>query len=73
VLATSEVPEQCFAIQTARFALGRNESNADACALTGVWQGFEDGQLNLKTLFVELATSSLMQTRNVVKPGEACR
>jgi len=73
VLATSEVPEQCFAIQTARFALGRNESNADACALTDVWQGFEDGQLNLKTLFVEIATSSLMQTRNIVKAGEACR
>jgi len=73
LLATSEVPEQCFAIQAARFALGRNESSADACALTDVWQGFEDGQLGLKTLFVELATSSLMQTRNIVKPGEACR
>jgi len=73
VLGTSEVPEQCFAIQATRFALGRNEANADACALTDVWQGFEDGKLNLKTLFVEIATSSLMQTRNIVKPGEACR
>jgi len=73
LLATGNVPRQCFAIQTARFALGRGESGADACGLSGIWDAFEAANFDLKTLFVEVATSSLMQVRNIVKPGEACQ
>jgi hypothetical protein len=73
LLATSTVPEQCFAVQTARFALGRNDSAADACGLTDIWTAFKNSNFSLQTLFVEVATSSLMQERNTVKAGEACQ
>jgi len=73
VLGTSEVPEQCFAIQTARYALGRAESASDACGLSDVWTAFKAANFNLQTLFVEVATSSLMQERNIVNAGEACQ
>jgi hypothetical protein len=72
-LATGTVPQQCFAIQTARFALGRGETPADACGLADVWARFEASQLDLETLFVEVAKSSLMRSRNVVVPGGACQ
>lgn len=73
ILGTSEVPEQCFTIQTARYALGRAESNSDACGLSDIWTAFKAANFNLQTLFVEVATSSLMQQRNIVKAGEACQ
>jgi hypothetical protein len=73
VLSSGSVPEQCFALQTTRFALGRTEALADACGLADIWQGFQDGNFGLQSLFVEVATSSLMQVRNIVKAGEACR
>jgi hypothetical protein len=73
LLATEAVPAQCFAIQTARFALGRGESTADACGLKDIWDAFEAANFSLQTLFVEVATSQLMQVRNIVKPGEACQ
>lgn len=72
-LSTSTVPEQCFALQTARFALGRDEGPGDACGIDDIWQGFQAGGMSLEALFVEVATSTLMQVRNVVKAGEACR
>jgi hypothetical protein len=72
-LSTSQVPEQCFALQTARFALGRNDGTGDACGLAAIWQGFQAGGMSLEALFVEVATSTLMQVRNVVKAGEACQ
>lgn len=73
LLGTSTLPEQCFAVETARFALGRLESTADACGLSDIWTAFEKANFDLQTLFVEVATSSLMQERNTVKAGEACQ
>ena len=73
LLGTSTVPEQCFAVQTARFALGRLESSADACGLSELFTAFKNANFKLQTLFVEVATSSLMQERNTVKAGEACQ
>ncbi len=73
LLAQSTVPEQCFAVQTLRFALGRTESAGDACGLADLWAAFQNANFNLQTLFVEVATSSLMQERNIVKAGEACQ
>jgi len=72
ILATNEWPQQCFAIQSARFAMGRGETSADACALLAVWDAFKGG-LNLKTLLVEIAASSLLTTRSVVQPGMNCQ
>ncbi|MND02823.1 hypothetical protein D3C83_223540 [compost metagenome] len=66
-------PRQCFAIQTARFAFGRGETAADACALVAVWDAFAAGNLSLNTLLVEIAASTSMQVRNVVNAGAACQ
>jgi hypothetical protein len=73
VLANDPGPQKCFAIQSARFALGRNETAGDACGLVDVWTAFSTGNLNLKTLLIEVATSRLMQVRNTVRAGEACQ
>lgn len=72
-LSSGTVPEQCFAIQTTRFALSRGETSGDACGLADIWTAFKDSNFNLQTLFVEVATSQLMQERNTVKAGEACQ
>jgi hypothetical protein len=72
ILATNTWPQQCFAIQSTRFALGRGETSADACALVAIWDSFKGG-LSLKTLLVEIAASPLMQTRNVVNAGMKCQ
>jgi Protein of unknown function (DUF1592)/Protein of unknown function (DUF1588)/Protein of unknown function (DUF1585)/Protein of unknown function (DUF1587)/Protein of unknown function (DUF1595) len=72
-LANNETAQQCFALQATRFALTRGESLADGCGLTDIWTAFKVSNFNLKTLLVEIATSSLMQARDVVKPGMNCR
>jgi hypothetical protein len=72
-LATGTVPQQCFEIQTLRFALGRGETAADACGLGDVWKAFQENGFSIQSLFLEVATSSLMRTRNVVKAGEKCQ
>lgn len=73
VLANDENPQQCFVIQMNRFALGRGETLADACGLRDVWDGFKAGGLSLNALLVEVASSYMIQVRNVVKAGEACQ
>jgi hypothetical protein len=72
-LASNTVPQQCFEIQAFRFALGRGETEADACGLSDVWTAFQNNKLSLQGLFVEVAASTLMRTRNVVKAGEKCQ
>jgi hypothetical protein len=72
-LAGDTWPQQCFAIQAARFAFGRGETSADACSLVAVWDAFLAGNLSLKTLLVEIAASPAMQGRNVVNAGAACQ
>jgi hypothetical protein len=72
-LATEVSPQQCFVIQTNRFALGRNETMADACGLSGIWTAFEAGNASLQTLFLEVAVSNLIKVRNIVRPGESCQ
>lgn len=72
LLATNEWPQQCFAIQSARFAMGRGETSADACALVAIWDSFKGG-LSLKTLLIEIAASPLLTTRNIVSAGMNCQ
>lgn len=73
VLANNENPQQCFVIQMNRFALGRSETLSDACGLKDVWEGFKAGELSINGLLVEVASSQLIQVRNIVKAGEACQ
>ncbi len=72
-LASGTVPQQCFEIQTLRFALGRGETEADACALADIWTAFKASNLSIQSLFIQIATSSTMRTRNTVKAGENCQ
>jgi hypothetical protein len=72
ILATNEWPQQCFAIQSTRFALGRGETSADACNLVAIWDSFKGG-LSLKTLLIEIAASPLLTTRNTVQAGMKCQ
>jgi len=56
-LAESERVANCTVNQWFRFALGRIESQDDACTLHTLYAGFEDSDGNLKVLLRELATS----------------
>jgi hypothetical protein len=73
VLSTNEIARQCFTLQMNRFALSRGETMADACGLRDVWTAFDASGGNVRTLLVEVASSSLMSRRNLVVPGGACR
>lgn len=73
VLATNEHTHQCFALQATRFALSRGETLADGCGLTDIWTAFQASNYNLRSLFLNIATSPLMQKRDIVVPGGKCR
>jgi len=56
-LATSPDVQACFVRQAYRFALGRRETDAEACALESFAKSFQDGQLDVRALLLALATS----------------
>jgi hypothetical protein len=72
-IADGAFSQQCFALQVARFATGRAEGRADACALKGVWEGFEGSGLNLRQLILKLVSSSHFRYRSIVDAGGACQ
>ncbi|HWA74315.1 MAG TPA: DUF1592 domain-containing protein [Polyangiaceae bacterium] len=73
LISNAEFAQQCFAIQAMRFALGRNEQDADACSAKGVWDKFVAGKLGVRQLFVSLTGMPAFSQRNTVKAGMACR
>jgi len=72
-LANATQVKQCFALQQTRYALGRVESDADACSLQQVFQAFSTGQFNLKQLLVAIASSDSFRNRTAVTAGSACQ
>lgn len=62
-LANSEEVGICMANQWFRFALGRTESNADACSLSAINEGFRASGGNIRSLLAEIALSEAF--RNV--------
>ncbi len=56
-LAGSRQVADCMANQWFRFALGRMESNDDACALQDVYEGFAASGGNVRELLARIATS----------------
>jgi len=56
-LASSSEVRSCFANQWFRFALGRTESNSDACSVQSIHEGFEESGGNIRLLMSEIAKS----------------
>jgi hypothetical protein len=56
-LASSEQAQRCYATQWFRFAIGRNESEADRCALKQVADAFVRGT-SIRALLVSITTSA---------------
>ncbi|MFZ5896587.1 MAG: DUF1592 domain-containing protein [Myxococcota bacterium] len=73
LISSNEFAQQCFAVQAMRFALGRNEQDADACSAKGVWDKFVAGKLGVRQLFISLTGMPAFSQRNTVKAGMACR
>jgi hypothetical protein len=55
MLADSKTAQSCFALQYYRFARGYQESADDACSLSKLQRKFQDSNLTLKELLVNLA------------------
>ena len=72
-LANDPSAQQCFVLQTARFALGRGETSQDACALRDLTEGFAGDEFSVRGLLLELASSPMFLNRNPVVPGGTCR
>jgi hypothetical protein len=74
LLSTTEWVQQCFAVQTTRFALGRDEAASDACSLKSAWDAFSSGgQFSIRALMVAVTGTYAFSHRNNVHAGQACR
>ncbi len=72
-LAASASVQQCFALETLRYALGRVESNADACSAQQIFGSFASSTYNLQKLLVAVVRSDAFRYRTAVSPGSACQ
>lgn len=62
-LGNSQQVADCMANQWFRYALGRVESNDDACALKGIYDGFTTSGRNIREMIVQIVLSDAF--RNV--------
>lgn len=72
-LADDVAAQQCFVLQSARFALGRGETKDDACSVRALADAFEAGQYSVRDLLVQIASSTMFLNRNPVNPQASCR
>jgi len=63
-LSASAQVHECLAVQGFRYALGRPENEADACAIVDVRDHFTQSGLDLKELFVGIAASEAFRARS---------
>jgi hypothetical protein len=73
LLSTTQYVQQCFAVQAARYGLGRDEQPNDACSLKAIWDQFSGGQLSVHQLFVSITGTVAFSHRNTVSAGVSCR
>lgn len=71
-LAQSGLVEPCFALQTARYALGRGETQSDACWLQSSYDAFAQSGFRISELIVAIAGSEAFRFRNRVDPAAQC-
>jgi hypothetical protein len=64
-LAGSQEVQECVATQWLRFALGRMETDADACSLQGLHQAFEASGHDVRALLVSVALSDAFRSKRV--------
>lgn len=72
-LAGSEHAQQCYVIQSLRYAMGREEVSGDACSAAAAWRHFEEEGLSLREIVVAIAASDTFRHRTENKPGESCQ
>ncbi|MFZ5894543.1 MAG: DUF1592 domain-containing protein [Myxococcota bacterium] len=72
-LAASSQVRGCFALEQFRFALGRVETDADACALQQIYSEFSGASFNLKKLIIAVVKSSAFRNRSSVNAQGECR
>ncbi|MFT3771612.1 MAG: DUF1588 domain-containing protein [Minicystis sp.] len=72
-LAGSEDVQQCYVIQSLRYAMGREEVTGDACSAAAAWDHFSQHGLGLKEVVVAITGSDTFRYRTSVIPGEACQ
>jgi hypothetical protein len=72
-LASDATAQNCFALQMTRFALGRGETEGDACSLQRLTESFRSKDFSIQQLMVEIASSQIFLNRNPVVAGSTCR
>jgi hypothetical protein len=72
-LSQSPQVDQCFALEEIRYALGRVESNNDACSAQQIYQAFSTTSFNLQQLLVAVVSSDSFMYRTPVNAGGACQ
>jgi hypothetical protein len=72
-LAASPQVDQCYALEQIRYALGRVESNSDACSAQQIYQTFSTNSFNLQQLLVAVVSSNSFMYRTPVNAGGACQ
>jgi len=65
ILSTSDTVRSCFAKQWFRFAVGRNETDADAASLAGIATAFATNQFDMRDLAPAIAASRSFRYRSL--------
>ena len=69
-LASSSQVQKCVTKQWFRYALGRIETDLDACTLEAVYQRFKKSEFNLPELLVALVESDSFRVRRAEEPSK---
>jgi len=72
-LANSKQAQQCYAVQTMRWALGREERTADACSFDELWKAFQSSGLNVREVLVAMVGTPAFRFRTAQKAGQSCQ
>ncbi len=72
-LGASTQVDQCFALEELRYALGRIESDADACSAQQVYKDFASSNFNIQKLLLAVVRSDAFRYRTIVTAGSACQ
>jgi hypothetical protein len=73
-LVASPQVDQCYALEQIRYALGRVESNSDACSAQQIYKTFStNNSFNLQQLLVAVVSSDSFMNRTPVNAGGACQ
>jgi len=65
ILSTSDTVRSCFAKQWFRFAVGRNETDADAASLASIATAFATNQFDMRDLAPAIAASRSFRYRGL--------